>query len=448
MDLNVENQIKGDSFVFGPEFTNPNKTITWNPDDIVTMNPHLLICGLSGSGKTTLLKQITKYLQNKNKHIYLIDLQGDLALPRENEIEFTAWDAKYGINPFEFDMGVSAEMISNIVEGKVKVDPAINSLIKNAGPIVQVREIVEIVRKNFFKSLGSNQDAMLADLLLDTYRTKGIIHDDYTTWLNPLPDISDTKELISNIETTWGLLMAQLKANKVKMITTSVIKSFYSEILNDTEREFWDKHNIDPIKYLEKTAFNTVKGLEFHINVLAGSGVFHSNVPPVKPGLNRLNMSGLRHEIQRFMSDIFIGKIFRACKLRGEYSKRKDKSRGERCDTYIIVDEGKLIVPSGRAKNDPYSYLNRIITEARKYGLALIIVVQSPEHLPAEFLRNVYMQVILTMNPSDYDTARKCFDLRDKEMLKLTNKFGVGLVKTKAGFRSAKFPWYDNSDQM
>jgi GTPase SAR1 family protein len=436
-----EEQISGDEFIFGRGHVNPNKILKWNPDNIKTMNPHGLICGISGAGKTTLLKQVVRYLQNHNKHIYLIDLQGDLGMDNENHIEFTAWDAKYGINPFEFDMGVSADVLKELIHQKNGEFGKYESQIKNAGPIVQVKVIVEIVRKNFFKNLGPNQDAILSKLFLDTYKLKGIVYDDYTTWLNDLPDINDTKELISEIENTWEQLQIDMKLDKVTLQTSKVIHETYAK-LGDSYKAYWEEHGIDPLKYMEKKTFATVKGLQFHIDVLVDGGVFHSRVPPVKAGLNRLDLSGLSHEIQRVLSDIFIGKIFRACKLRGEYKQREDKSRGELCDTYIIVDEGKLIVPSGRAKNDPYSYLNRIITEARKYGLGLIIVVQSPQHLPDEFLRNVYLQVILTMNESDYESARKCFDLRDKELLKHTKTFGVGLVKDKVGFTSIRFPWY------
>lgn len=446
--INKDTQIAGDTFIFGSEYTNPSKQLSWNPDDIVTMNPHGLICGLSGSGKTTLLKQIVRYLQQKNKHIYLIDLQGDLELPGENHVEFTAWNAKYGINPFEFDRGVSTELLTSIVTEGIDVDEATESLLRNTGPIVQCRTITEIVKKNFFKNLGPNQESVLMSLLMDTYRMKGILYNDYKTWLNPLPELADTRLLISEIEDTWEKIQTEHKKKKAKILTNSLVEDYYKLLNKEDEDFFWTNNQINPLGYFTNKTFQVVKGLQFIIDSLLSSGVFHNNLPPVRPGLNRLNLSGLGHEIQRFMSDIFIGKIFRACKLRGEYSKRTDKNRGDRCDTYIIVDEGKLIVPSGRAKNDPYSYLNRIITEARKYGLGLIIVVQSPQHLPDEFLRNVYMQVLLTMNESDYETAKKCFDLRDREMLKLTKKFGVGLVKTKAGFKSAQFPWYDNSDQL
>jgi len=440
--ITKEEQVSGKEFIFGRGHTNPKKLLTWNPDNIKTMNPHGLICGISGAGKTTLLKQIVQYLQNQNKHIYLIDLQGDLGMPVENHIEFSAWGSKYGINPFEFDIGIPAEILEEIIERKSTLSKQHENQIKNAGPIVQVKIMVEIIRKNFFKNLGQNQDVVLSYLFLDTYKMKGITYDDYTTWLNELPDIHDTKELIAEIENLWELLQTIMKEDKVKVVTSKVIKDTYNN-LDDTDTDFWKIHNIDALKYMESKTYRTVNGLKLHIDTLVDGGVFHSNIPPVRAGLNRLNFSGIQdHITQRVLSDIFIGKVFRACKLRGEYKKRADKSRGELCDTYIIVDEGKLVVPSGKAKNDPYAYLNRIITEARKYGLGLIIVVQSPQHLPDEFLRNVYMQVILTMNESDYESARKCFDLRDKELLKQTKSFGVGLVKDKTGFSSARFPWY------
>ena len=92
-----EEQISGEAFIFGPELTAPHKApIVWNPDSETSMNPSLLMCGTSGSGKSTLLKEVVKYLQIKQKNIYLFDLQGDLRIDGENHIEFTAWNSEYG----------------------------------------------------------------------------------------------------------------------------------------------------------------------------------------------------------------------------------------------------------------------------------------------------------------------------------------------------------------
>lgn len=472
-------QIEGEAFIFGPEVTAPNRPpVIWNPDAKESINQHLLICGISGGGKTTLLKQLTKYLQNRQKHMYIFDMQGDLYIKGEHCIEFTAWDSAYGINPYEFGSGIKEQHLRDVIEGRMTLDVESLSILKNSGPSVQVLEMIDIIKKNFMPNMGTNQEPILKRLLLDTYKMKGIIYDDYTTWLKPLPSLEDTKLLIEKISDAFGLISSGIDKGSVKAIKQIIktidkgrdngefkdfdekaesgsYESFSKahEVLDkylmakvknlpEAEDDFFSEYGIESEFYMRKDVIRVVAKLGFNIDTLIESGVFHSTKPEIKSGLNRINISGLRHETQRFMADVFLGKVFRACKIRGEYSKlpAERKKRGEKCDTYIIVDETKLIVPSGKEKNDPFSYLNRIATESRKYGLGLIVVAQTSVHFPDEFLRNFYSQIILTTNKADYDNTRKNFGVT-KEHLDMAKEFGVALVKNRTGFSAVRLPW-------
>lgn len=476
----LREQVSGESFLFGHEVTAPQRPpVMWNPDARESINQHLLVCGLSGAGKTTLLKQLAVYLKKRNKHLYLFDLQGDLYIEGEHCVEFTAWDSPYGINPFEFGTGVKEDELREIINGG-GVDDSVHSILRNSGPSVQVLEMIDIIKKNFMPNMGPNQEPILKKLLLDTYKMKGIIFDNYTTWLNPLPSLEDTKNLIEKIEDAFGLIASgvdkgALKAIKqvVKIIDkgieqgefkdydaqaesssyesfgkahTALDKYLVSKVKNkpeeDEDDDFFIKFNIDENFYMRKDVIRVVGKLGFYIDTLIESGVFHSARPELKSGLNRINISGLRHDTQRFMADVFLGRVFRACKIRGEYSKlpMSKRQRGDKCDTYIVIDETKLIVPSGKEKNNPFSYLNRIATESRKYGLGLIVVAQTSVHFPDEFLRNFYMQIVLTTNKADYDNTRKNFGIT-KEQLDLVKEFGVALVKNRIGFTAVRLPW-------
>lgn len=473
-------QISGESFIFGPELTSPNRPpVTWNPDSKETTNQHLLICGISGGGKTTLLKQLAEYLKKKQKHMYVFDLQGDLYIEGEHCVEFTAWDSAYGINPYEFGTGVKENDLKDIIAG-APVDDITMSILRNSGPSVQVLEMIDIIKKNFMPNMGPNQEPILKRLLLDTYRMRGIIYDDYTTWLNPLPSLEDTKLLIEKIEEAFGLISNGVDKGAlktIKQISKIIEKGFesgefkdfdpdaepaayesfskahntldkylYAKIKNTPEKddddEFFIKNDIDINFYMRKDVIRVVGKLGFYIDTLIESGVFHSAKPELKSGLNRINISGLRHETQRFMADVFLGRVFRACKIRGEYAKLppERRKRGEKCDTYIVVDETKLIVPNGKEKNDPFSYLNRIATESRKYGLGLIVVAQTSVHFPDEFLRNFFMQIVLTTNKADYDNTRKNFGIT-RELLDMAKEFGIALVKNRVGFTPVRLPW-------
>ena len=482
-------------YIFGSHATRPElPPFIWNPDQQTSINPHMLICGGSGAGKTTLLLQIVNYLESQRKHIFIFDLKGDMKVKNSNGetignyIEFTAWDSEYGINPFEFDTGVPTEELETLLESKATPTDEQLYKIKNSGPKVQVLRIIEIIKKNFLPNMGTAQRDVLYFLLMDTYKMNGFEYNNIYSWSNELPSLDDTLKLIERIkvfvedsakqdddETAEVGIYSELSKNLVKDINKSIKKSIsplvldnkdiseeeilksldiqsISEIVNkyalsnrkylndmeDNISTWFDEQNIDAEKYLPKDVYKTVIKLSSYINALVESGVFNSNKPPVKPGLNVINISGLDVEIQRFIVDVWLGKVFKACKIRGTYTERPNRTRGDKVDTYVIIDESKLIAGTSKDKNDPYSYLNRVATEARGFGLGLIVAAQSAEHFPPEFLKNFNAQVILNTSIADMDAVRKSFGI-DKELLKFTqNGWGNALVKSGKSFNKVK----------
>ena len=474
-------------FIIGTTANRPELApLVWNPDGAFSVNPHLLICGSSGAGKTTLLLAIAKYLALRKKHIFIFDLKGDMVVKDDNGntignyIEFTAWDSEYGINPFEFDTGVTASELEDII----KADDITRNQgfkVKNSGPKVQVDRIIEIIKKNFLPNMGTAQKDMLMYLLADTYLIKGIVNNKISTWNKELPNLKDTLGLISRIkeygddpeaigidETSQEyikelkLLIVGLKSLEsrkaeeateevtnlikkqntlIKELTDEYVKqgvNVYTQESVSDHAEYFKLHNIDMEKYQSKGALRTIEKLSSYINALVESGVFHSTRPPVKNGLNVINISGLDVGIQKFIVDIWLGKVFKSCKIKGTYSQRAFRERGEKCDTYVMIDESKLIAGTSRDKNDPYSYLNRIATEARGIGLGLIVAAQSAEHFPPEFLKNFYAQMILNTGVADAKQVISSFGIKKEELAYTQIAWGNALVKTGKGFMKVK----------
>lgn len=478
--------------------------VYWNPDKKESINPHLLITATSGAGKTTLLKQIARYLAFAKKHIFLFDLKGDMIIedengdPMGNYIEFTAWNSQYGINPFEFDTGATEEELKtyiddpNILDSKVLAD--IKFKIQNSGPKVQVERLIEIIKKNFLPNMGTIQKDYLMYLFNDTYLMKGIVFNEIETWNNTLPSLENTLELIEQIKIHFNRgmpkednitkefsreikpLLINLKTLEDRFLTikdeneekseletniqklTDEINKLFEKYKEDGKNSFkeddiarfntekwFEKYRIDFTKYASKEALRTIDKMASYINALVSAGTFHSKRPPVKPGLNIINISGLDVKIQRFIVDIWLGKVFNACKIRGEYASRKNKNRGYKCDTFVMIDESKLIAGTSREKNDPYSYLNRIATEARGVGLGIIVAAQSADHFPPEFLKNFYMQIILNTSIADSDTVRKSFGI-DKELLSFVQQ-GWGNALVKFGRQFVKTKLFDNDER-
>lgn len=466
-------------YIFGKMVNRPElPPVVWNPDSKQSINPHMLICGGSGAGKTTLLLSLAAHLALEGKHILIFDLKGDMEVKDSNGniignyIKFTAWDSQYGINPFEFDTGVTEDELREILSTNNITDIQ-RFKIQNSGPKVQVERIVEIIKKNFLPNMGTNQKDILTFLLNDTYISKGFKYNDINTWLREIPSLSDTLALISRIK-AFALnpssgnihnssldfilgVQSSILEHKKDLNEAGEMASDFKErmfelfegYLKDGFKNFTDENvgtnaswfsnkGIDIEKYTSKDALRTIEKLASYINTLVNSGVFHSKKPPVKSGLNIINISGLDVAVQRFIVDIWLGKVFKTCKIRGTYSERTNKSRGEKCDTYVIIDESKLIAGTSRDKNDPYSYLNRIATEARGFGLGLIVAAQSAEHFPPEFLKNFDSQIILNTGVADFETVRKSFSI-DKELLKFTQQaFGNALIKTGVVFNKVK----------
>jgi DNA helicase HerA-like ATPase len=131
-----------------------------------------------------------------------------------------------------------------------------------------------------------------------------------------------------------------------------------------------------------------------------------------------------------FFADTVIQKIFRAVKMRGEYRKL---GRGNKVDTIIVIDESKLILPTGKDKENPYNILNRIVTESRKYGLALIIVSQRPDHFPEEMLSSIYTKIVLRINENDVKGATKSLGVKDPSLFTHLNQRGVALIGNTGG---------------
>ena len=487
------------NYIFGKLANRPElPEIMWNPDARESVNPHLLMCGGSGAGKTTLLLKIAKYLTLANKHIFIFDLKGDMVVLDDdghrmgNYIEFTAWNSEYGINPFEFDTGVIESELQEIISSGELSDEQ-RFKVQNSGPKVQVERIIEIIKKNFLPNMGTNQKDILMHLFSDTYLSKEFKYNDINTWLNELPSLEDTLELVERIKAYSynhdGAVLDEESISFVMNIQNDILgyKSLDTRLKEDdgskeeieqaiemlkkqtqetldnfiqygkaiftaknisSNKEWFDVRGISIDKYMTKDALRTIDKMASYINALVDAGVFHSKRPPVKNGLNIINISGLDVAIQRFIVDVWLGKVFKSCKIRGTYSERPNKSRGAKCDTYVIVDESKLIAGTSRDKNDPFSYLNRTATEARGFGFGIIVAAQSAEHFPAEFLKNFDAQVILNTGIADFDTVRKSFGI-DKQLLEFTQHgFGNALVKTGRSFSKVKLEMHTQSEAV
>ncbi len=459
-----QNEQHSGGYEFGHGLFAKQKSHCWNPD--YEVNPHLLIWGGSGSGKTRLLRSIIAYLQSANKHVHVLDSHGDLSVAGENSLSFGTRGQQYGINPFEYE---HTEV---------------------SGPSAQAHEIVEALRKSYMPSMGPAQRAVLMQLVSDTYLEKGFIDSEVKTWLGVdsrgrLPSMEDLSEMITQIQQGIELGTEEfsielskgikgLKKNRAQIVSKQqqfnklahndaldpegkkrdnliaqieevensiekskgILMNSFSEYIESTvnELEYDENGSIDWSFYSKKTAKTVLDSVSLYVDALAKHGVFGTTPPPVKAGLNRYDLSMLPDETRTMFVDLLVGKIFRACRMRGDYREKSSKARGESVDTYLVIDEVQSILPNAQKdRENPRQILNRVAGEARKYGLGLIVVSQSPAIFPKIFYTNINKKVGLKTNASDIPAAKRYLGVTETSMFRHIQTAGVALISNTKG---------------
>jgi len=187
--------------------------------------------------------------------------------------------------------------------------------------------------------------------------------------------------------------------------------------------------------YSSKKALSTLESLAMYTQALTENGLFHSTPPPVRTGvINRYNLQYMDDEIRRFFVEALVQKVFRAAQTRGEYAKRGNFTRGAKVDTYIILDEVQSIIPlAASEKNLPSQTYNRIAAEARKYGLGLIVLTQSPGTYPAPMLTNITKRVGLKTSPIDVADAKRKLGVADQALFNHLQRPHTAIISNSRG---------------
>jgi DNA helicase HerA-like ATPase len=269
-------------------------------------------------------------------------------------------------------------------ESRYGINPLVLSLDpKGGGPVAQ-KEIVRTRLQRTFAPMGSVQLGVLDDLLQRCYAARGITQEDQASWHKEPPTFADLERLL--------------------------------------EEEIASKKNPERLQAL-KTKISSV----FDCKIFSKPAL-----PIAAKDITRIDLSRLGLEIQFLASDVLLRHLFREALLAGE-------ADGE-LRYLFVIDEAKLLVSRGR--DDPLGIINRLATEARKYGVGLLLASQDLEHFSRDILNNVASKLVLMhAETAIRTTAGKL--LLEKEQLQALKEPFTGWVKFGgSGWRRVKVEPY------
>ena len=383
---------------------------TLNLDAKEVNNPHLILIGESGSGKTTLMLKLIMEMYLKGKTIFLIDFHGDMKINGENYIKYTPRNSPYGVNPFELEID------------------------EDCGGVNIQAEVMTVMLNQYFmdNKLGKKQINILKQLIIDTYKINGIVDKDINTWSNKVPRMDDLGNLVNYIK---KIINTGIPCNK-KLLEESIenIKRYLPKELAKDAKESIEKieETIDGIEtnenknkfeaidinfYLSSSVKRVFEGLYVYLEEITKMTIFNGEKPKIIKGINRLDFSAFTQVnkplIAKFLAEFTAQKLFRASMLRGHYSDLSNVPEGSKFDRVLVFDESKLALPHGTEKSNSFNIFNRLITESRKFGLALFLASQRVEHYSDEILSNVFTKIILKVKANNYKSIAKVLGVKE-----------------------------------
>ncbi len=408
-----------------------NEQFRLNLDSMEVNNPHLLVIGESGSGKTTLMKKIIEDMYLKGKTIFLIDFHGDMEMPDENYIKYTPRQSPNGVNPFELELD------------------------EQSGGVIIQAEIISMMLNQYFmdNKLGKKQLNLLKQLIIDTYKLKKIYDSDSNTWTKEVPKMKDLGILIKYIKQV--IEKGSFNRNRILNESFDRLNEFLPDDLKETlkdslkniedelkniedsedENDMFADINIE--YYTQSSSKRTFDGLFVYLEEIVKMTIFNGEKARIIKGINRLDFSSFTQVnkplIAKFLAEFTAQKLFRATMLRGNYEDLDYVMDNTRFDRVLIFDESKLALPHGMEKNNPYNIMNRITTEARKFGISLVLASQSLEHYSQEMLSNIFTKIILRVKSNNYKSVAKTLGLKE-DFISSTfdnNKGRPAIIETK-----------------
>lgn len=211
-------------------------------------------------------------------------------------------------------------------------------------------------------SLGHRQSAILREAFEEAYARAGITDDDPQTWSRPVP--------------TFG-----------------VVQEILAEWIEDDNR---------------RSQRASIEGCLAAVQQLFDHPIFrrtdHVSVEDFLSHSVRLDLSKLPDDIRFVATETLLRKLFRVLRLRGPIPVQPVDDR-QRFRLFVIIDEAKILSLGGGDRDRADNILNELITEARKFGLGMVLASQMSDHFSEEVRANAATWLVL--KPMDMKEAKR-----------------------------------------
>lgn len=211
-------------------------------------------------------------------------------------------------------------------------------------------------------SLGHRQSAILREAFEEAYERAGIVDDDPQTWGRPAP--------------TFG-----------------VVQQILGEWADDDDR---------------RPQRASIEGCLAAVQQLFDHPIFrrqtHVSVDDFLSRSVRLDLSKLPDDIRFVATETLLRKLFRVLRLRGPIPVQPEDDR-QRFRLFVIIDEAKILSLGGGERDRADNILNELITEARKFGLGMVLASQMSDHFSEEVRANAATWLVL--KPMDMKEAKR-----------------------------------------
>lgn len=224
------------------------------------------------------------------------------------------------------------------------------------------RKVIRDMIRNAVPALGHRQGSILRDAIEEAYSSRGFKDADPATWRLAPPTFSDVVAIL----TTWS-------EDDSKKSQRSSIEGCIAAVQEIFEHPIFQRSK-------------------------------HVAIEDILSKSMRLDLSRLSDEVRYITAETLLRKIFRVLRLKGPIPVQP-QSDHERFRLFVVIDEAKILSTGGGDPDSPDRVLNLLFTEARKFGLGMILASQMSDHFGSEVKANA--ATWLVMKPMDIREARK-----------------------------------------